>query len=133
VQVAARLGEPITRRPPRALARLGARVAGAGAAGPGAEQRAQAGSHVVAVAGDAEVHLAGVDGYDFTAAILAWAAVRGAARGIDGAGPLSPVEAFGLDALEEGVREAGIATATRRAPPPAARGPAERPAHRPRS
>jgi short subunit dehydrogenase-like uncharacterized protein len=110
VQVVSRIGEPLTSRPrPRALARLAAGVAGAGRDGPTAEQRARSGSLVVAEAGDARVSLAGVDGYDFTANILAWAALRAATHGVDGAGPLSPVEAFGLDALEEGVRAAGIA------------------------
>jgi short subunit dehydrogenase-like uncharacterized protein len=49
-------------------------------------------------AGDrlAEVHLAGVDGYAFTASFLAWAAQEPAA----GAGALGPVEAYGVARLE---------------------------------
>jgi short subunit dehydrogenase-like uncharacterized protein len=58
-------------------------------------------------AGDrlSEVHLAGVDGYDFTASFLAWAA----RQPVSGAGALGPVEAFGVAALEEGCRVAGHA------------------------
>jgi short subunit dehydrogenase-like uncharacterized protein len=57
-------------------------------------------------AGDklSEVHLAGVDGYDFTASFMAWAA----RQRVSGAGALGPVEAFGVAALEEGCRVAGI-------------------------
>jgi short subunit dehydrogenase-like uncharacterized protein len=64
----------------------------------------------------AEVHLAGVDGYAFTASFLAWAASRAASAGVAGTGALGPVEAFGLDALERGCAEAGI----ERVPEPAA-------------
>jgi short subunit dehydrogenase-like uncharacterized protein len=109
VALAARAGERLTRRPRvRALAGLAARVAGAGSDGPGAEQRARSGSYVVAVAGGAEVALAGIDGYDFTANILAWAADHALDGALTGTGPLSPVEAFGLEALEAGVRGAGL-------------------------
>jgi hypothetical protein len=136
VHRAARLGEPVTRRP--RLRRLVARAApllAAGADGPDEEQRARSGSLVIAVAGDVEVRLEGIDGYDFTARILAWAAQRLAREGEGGArageggarageggarggpspgpspGPLGPVEAFGLDALIEGCRESGLARA----------------------
>jgi short subunit dehydrogenase-like uncharacterized protein len=56
----------------------------------------------------AEVHLTGTDAYDFTAGFLAWAARRAASRGVLGTGALGPVEAFGLDALEEGCAAAGL-------------------------
>ena len=56
----------------------------------------------------AEVHLKGVDAYDFTAGFLAWAAVRAAGAGIAGAGALSPVTAFGLEELRAGAAAAGI-------------------------
>jgi short subunit dehydrogenase-like uncharacterized protein len=56
----------------------------------------------------AEVHLSGADGYDFTASFLAWACRRAAAGEVNGSGALGPVQAFGLTALEEGVRAAGI-------------------------
>ena len=85
--------------------------------GPGAEARAQSTSHIVAEARDAggavlsEVRLSGVNGYDFTAEILAWAAMRACDHGVSGSGALGPVEAFGLDILEQGVATAGITRA----------------------
>jgi short subunit dehydrogenase-like uncharacterized protein len=57
----------------------------------------------------AEVHLSGGDGYAFTAGFLAWAARRAGGEGVKGTGALGPVEAFGLEALEQGCAEAGIA------------------------
>lgn len=85
--------------------------------GPSAEQRAKAGSQIVAVATDdagtplARVELEGADGYDFTAGMLAWAASRAAEQPIEDSGALGPVEAFGLESLEAGAAEAGIARA----------------------
>ena len=52
----------------------------------------------------AAVNLAGVDGYEFTASFVAWAAQQA----VSGVGALGPVEAFGLTALEEGARLAGL-------------------------
>jgi short subunit dehydrogenase-like uncharacterized protein len=51
-----------------------------------------------------EVHLAGVDGYDFTAGFVAWAAQQP----VRGTGALGPVEAYGLERLEAGAHEAGL-------------------------
>ena len=71
-------------------------------------------SHAVAIASDASgaalatVRLEGVSPYDFTAEMLAWAALRAADGGLTGSGALGPVDAFGLDALEGGVAQAGI-------------------------
>lgn len=82
--------------------------------GPDAEARAASGSLIVAEASDAagrelaRVRLAGVNGYDFTAGMLAWGAHAAAAGRLHGVGALGPVEAFGLDALCEGARSAGI-------------------------
>jgi short subunit dehydrogenase-like uncharacterized protein len=82
--------------------------------GPTAQERAATGSEVVAEASDASgrvlarARVTGVNAYDFTAGLLAWgahAAVSGRLRGV---GALGPVEAFGLDALREGARSAGI-------------------------
>jgi short subunit dehydrogenase-like uncharacterized protein len=56
----------------------------------------------------AEVHLSGGEPYSLTAGILAWAARRAAGEGVGGTGPLGPLEAFGLRALEAGCREAGL-------------------------
>jgi short subunit dehydrogenase-like uncharacterized protein len=82
--------------------------------GPSPEQREGSGSEIVAEALDAggrvlaEARLRGVNGYTFTAAMIAWAAERAAAGGLQGFGALGPVDGFGLDALEQGVAEAGI-------------------------
>jgi short subunit dehydrogenase-like uncharacterized protein len=82
--------------------------------GPDAEQRARSGSEVVAEALDpagrvlSRTHLAGIDVYSFTGAIIAWAAECAASGGLQGAGALGPVDAFGLDVLEQGVAEAGL-------------------------
>jgi hypothetical protein len=46
--------------------------------------------------------------YDFTGAMLAWAADRMANVGVRGVGALGPVSAFGLDELAEGARQSGI-------------------------
>jgi len=83
--------------------------------GPGPEARAKGGSYVVGAAYDAagarlaEVHLSGVDGYSFTGEILAWGAECAAGGGLTGAGALGPADGFGLDALESGCAEAGMA------------------------
>ena len=81
--------------------------------GPDEETRKQGGSHVVAVAYDAAgdelatARAVGVDGYTFTAEILAWGAMN--ADRITGTGALGPVDAYGLDALREGCESAGLA------------------------
>src|SRR5205807_823492 len=73
------------------------------------------GSHIVAIAYDdagrelAEVHVSGVNGYTFTGRILAWGAQRAAEGGLQGTGALGPVDGFGLDALADGCRWAGLA------------------------
>jgi short subunit dehydrogenase-like uncharacterized protein len=83
--------------------------------GPDPDERARGGVHVVGMAYDArgtqlaEAHLGGVEGYEFTAAILAWGADRIAANGLERAGAVGPVEAFGIDGLEAGCRQAGVA------------------------
>jgi short subunit dehydrogenase-like uncharacterized protein len=82
--------------------------------GPAPVERATAGVRVVGIAHDrqgqrlGEVHLAGAEGYEFTARVLAWGAERLATGGPRGHGALGPVEAFGIDALEGGCREAGV-------------------------
>jgi short subunit dehydrogenase-like uncharacterized protein len=83
--------------------------------GPDAAARATSTSVVLAEAYDAagaqlaRVRLEGVNGYDLTAGFLAWGAVTAAAGGLQGTGALGPVDAFGLDALQAGCAEAGIA------------------------
>jgi short subunit dehydrogenase-like uncharacterized protein len=82
--------------------------------GPDAEARSKAGSHIVAIAYDsagrelAESRLTGVDGYTFTGRILAWGAQRAAEGGLQGTGALGPVDGFGLVALTDGCRWAGL-------------------------
>jgi short subunit dehydrogenase-like uncharacterized protein len=82
--------------------------------GPDADARAKAGSHIVAIAYDAAGHelaradVTGVDGYTFTGRILAWGAQRAAEGGLQGVGALGPVDAFGLVALTDGCRWAGL-------------------------
>jgi short subunit dehydrogenase-like uncharacterized protein len=94
---------------------LTARVPGGSSGGPDAATRARTGSHVVALAYEsggrrlAEVRLDGQNPYAFTSAVLAWGAERAAERGVEGTGALGPVEAFGVEALEDGCREAGLA------------------------
>ena len=56
-----------------------------------------------------EVRLEGVDGYTFTARVLAWGAARAAEHGVETTGAVGPVEAFGLDELVAGCAEAGLA------------------------
>jgi len=58
-----------------------------------------------------EVHLTGVNGYDFTAEMLAWGGMRVAAMGLAAKGALGPVDAFGLERLRLAAEQAGIAVA----------------------
>lgn len=83
--------------------------------GPSKRDRA-AGSSVViaeAMAPDGtcldRTELRGIEGFTLTAQFLAWAAAQAANGEITGAGALGPVQAFGLDALTEGVAHSGIA------------------------
>jgi short subunit dehydrogenase-like uncharacterized protein len=98
----------------RAAGAVIGRFAKGSTGGPSADVRSKSGSQVVAVASGeggerlAEVRLEGVDGYTFTGRILAWGAKRTAERGPGGTGALGPVDAFGLDALREGVEGAGL-------------------------
>jgi short subunit dehydrogenase-like uncharacterized protein len=83
--------------------------------GPDAATRAKARSRVVAIASDtagaklATVRIEGASPYDFTAEMLAGAAMRAADGGLRGSGALGPVDGFGLDELESVVAAAGIA------------------------
>ena len=101
----------------RAYGALTGRLVKGSTGGPDAAERARGGSHIVAATYSAagaqlsEVHLGGVDGYTFTGEILAWGAQRAAAGNLEGAGALGPVDGFGLEELEAGCAEAGIARA----------------------
>jgi short subunit dehydrogenase-like uncharacterized protein len=82
--------------------------------GPDAAERAKTRMHTVAVAKDAQgaqlaaVHVAGANVYDFTGAMLAWGAGTALKTGLRGSGALGPVDAFGLEVLQAGCREAGL-------------------------
>ncbi len=104
-------------RVPGARAGIGAlvgRAAKPSSGGPDEAARAGSGSYVMARARDrsgealAEVHLQGVNGYTFTAAFLAWAAIEALSGGVDGDGALGPTAAYGIDRLEVGVESAGM-------------------------
>jgi short subunit dehydrogenase-like uncharacterized protein len=90
------------------------RVVKGSTGGPDAAVRSRTGSHVVAEARDADgdlvarVALEGANIYDFTAAMLAWSAHAAAAGRLRVTGAAGPVAAFGLDALADGVRAAGL-------------------------
>jgi short subunit dehydrogenase-like uncharacterized protein len=97
-----------------ALGELVGRTVKGSTGGPDADARARSGSVIVAEASDqagsvvGRAHLAGVNGYDFTAGMLAWGARAAAAGRLQGTGALGPVAAFGLGPLAEGARSAGI-------------------------
>ena len=97
----------------RTAAAAARRLTRGSSGGPDAQTRARTVWRVVAVASDSEgreaatVDLAAGNGYEFTGRILAWGASR-AAAGLDCAGAVGPVEAFGLPELEAGCREAGL-------------------------
>jgi short subunit dehydrogenase-like uncharacterized protein len=98
------------------LDRITSRYVKGSTGGPDAQARARSGSHVVGAAYDAggrqlsEVQLTGVNGYDFTAEMLAWGGMRAAAKGL-GAGALGPVDAFGVERLRRAAEQAGIGRA----------------------
>jgi short subunit dehydrogenase-like uncharacterized protein len=50
----------------------------------------------------------GVNPYDFTGRMLAWAADRALAGGLQDTGALGPADAFTLDVLADGAREIGL-------------------------
>jgi short subunit dehydrogenase-like uncharacterized protein len=97
-----------------ALRSLAGRAISGSTGGPDAQARAKSGSLVIAEAFDAagnqlsHARLEGVNGYEFTGAILAWGAQTAAAGGLQGTGALGPADGFGIDALQAGVAEAGL-------------------------
>lgn len=99
----------------RAITATAGRLVKGSTGGPDAATRAKARSRVIAEASDgagrvlATVLVEGASPYDFTAAMLAWGAMRAADGGLLGRGALGPVDGFGLDELERGVAGAGIA------------------------
>jgi len=105
--------EPLERLAParRALDEVARRIQRSRA---GPRQGESIRADVVAVAADARgrklasMHLTGGDPYSFTAPMLAWAAGKAAADGVQPAGALGPVEAFGAERLESGCAAAGF-------------------------
>lgn len=87
---------------------------GSSGRGPSEEERAGTGSHVIGIAYDADgnelatAELRGVNVYTYTAGILAWGAEQALNDRLRTSGALGPVQAFGLEALVEGNREAGF-------------------------
>jgi short subunit dehydrogenase-like uncharacterized protein len=108
--------ELLTKLPPArtGLDRLIGRFVKGSTGGPDAEERSKSGSHVLAIASDAagrelaRVDLRGGNGYTFTFEFIAWAAAEVADHGFKATGALGPVDAFGLERLEQGVAEAGL-------------------------
>ena len=97
-----------------AIGSVAGRLVKGSTGGPDPATRAQARSRVVAIASDAAgaelatVRVEGTSPYDFTAEMIAWAALRAAGGGLLRTGALGPVDGFGLDELERGVAQAGI-------------------------
>jgi short subunit dehydrogenase-like uncharacterized protein len=116
VQVFSAVGAPLARVPGvRALARAAAGpLAGRTGQGPDEATRRRGGSLVLASATDAggrelaRVRLHGPDPYTLTARLLTWGALRAARHGVPSTGALGPVDAFGLEALEQGAATAGL-------------------------
>jgi short subunit dehydrogenase-like uncharacterized protein len=104
-------GVPAVKRGMLGFAEL---VAQGAPGGPGPEARAQTSSLVVAEVRDvdgtlvSEVRLEGPNPYELSADLLAWGAEGAASGRLRGTGALGPVDAWGLDALEAGVAEAGM-------------------------
>jgi short subunit dehydrogenase-like uncharacterized protein len=116
LQAVSLAGEAVTKIPGAkgAIDSVLARAVKGSTGGPSEEERSKEVSYIVARATDAngrilaEVRVRGANGYDYTSRLLAWGATTAVERGLNGAGALGPVEAFGLDELEAGSREAGI-------------------------
>lgn len=87
---------------------------GSSGKGPDEAARAASGSHIVAIAYGrdgqalATAELRGVNGYTYTANMLAWGAQQAQEGKLVASGALGPVGAFGLPALVAGNREAGL-------------------------
>jgi hypothetical protein len=108
LQVASLAGSVALRVPG---ARMLAQAAGNRLAGLGGDP--EPGSGISAVAAEVfddrgtlltRVELTGPEPYTLTASLIAWAAQHE----VDGTGALGPIQAYGLAALEEGAREAGL-------------------------
>lgn len=115
VSRAARLGAPVLRlRPVAAATRAVARAVADRRTDPPPGSNDGQRSAVVAVASDAggqelaRVELDGIEAYQLTANLLAWAATTAAGGGVQATGALGPVDGFGLDELAAGCVQAGL-------------------------
>jgi short subunit dehydrogenase-like uncharacterized protein len=108
-------GRAIALPPARRLVNKGlSRVFKGSSGGPDAATRARFTTLAVAEARDARgatltrAVVEGLNPYDFTGQMLAWAADRILAGGLQGTGALGPADAFTLDVLQDGAREIGL-------------------------
>jgi short subunit dehydrogenase-like uncharacterized protein len=116
LQVFSLLGSPLTQRAAinAGLRRLSSRLVSGSSGGPDRARRARTRTEVVAIAYDEagnplrDVRLAGGNGYEFSARILAWGAGQAADESIAAIGSVGPVEAFGTSSLEVGCELAGM-------------------------
>ena len=89
-------------------------------AGPSASERQRAGVRGIGAAHDeagtvlAEVVLRGPEGYELTAALLAWGAEQLRSRPVPRYGALGPIDAFGLHRVVEGAAACGLVAASER-------------------
>jgi short subunit dehydrogenase-like uncharacterized protein len=115
VQASSVLNAGIMRIPggPRLFEAMAERVK-TSSGGPDEAERAASGSLIVGTAHDAagrelaRVILRGVNGYTFTGEVMAWAAIAASKGGLKATGARGPVEAFGLDELEDGCADSGL-------------------------
>lgn len=90
------------------------RLPGSQGKGPNAIQRDQCGSHIVALAYDksgqqvSRTELIGANPYSYTADMLAWGADYLLKNEVKHFGALGPIEAFGLENLIAGCKQAGL-------------------------
>ena len=98
-----------------AIGALSGRLLKGSTGGPDEETRAKSGSLFAAEAYGEDgrpigrVTLEGPNHYTLTGEVMAWAAQRAAEHGLEGSGALGPVDGFGLQALEAGCAEIGLA------------------------
>lgn len=115
IAIASPLSPVLSRSGPlkRGIIALSDRLTKGSTGGPDAEARAKATTHVVATARSkdkelARVELTGPNPYEVTADVLAWGAITAANGGLQATGALGPISAFGLDAVEQGCKLAGM-------------------------
>ncbi|MCB0973830.1 MAG: saccharopine dehydrogenase NADP-binding domain-containing protein [Actinobacteria bacterium] len=97
----------------RGITSLADRAAKGSTGGPDATERAKATTVVFADArsGDRQltrIELRGPNPYEVTGDLLAWGAMQIDAGGLKDTGALGPISAFGLDAIQDACREAGM-------------------------